>query len=448
MSEPTSSANPPATEAGSDGLAAPVLLDFPVVGIGASAGGLQALLRFFENAPADMDMAFVVVLHLSPKYASSADVVLQRATRMRVVQVSGPTAIEANHVYVIAPGKSLTMSGVHLDATDVERSSGRPVTIDRFFRSLAEAHGQRAMSIVMSGTGSDGAVGLASIKERGGVTLAQEPNDAEYPEMPQSAISTQQVDLVLPVVEMPQRLLELWNNAKRIALPDAEPAASTLAGRTDRSGEAERALQDILVNLRTRTGHDFRYYKRATMLRRIERRLQVNAVPDLPTYRNLLKDNPREIAALLSDMLIGVTSFFRDREAFEALERDVMPALFDGKADGEQVRAWVAGCSSGEEAYSIAMLLTEQREALKSDASIQVFATDIDEHAIARARTGVYPESIMTDVPPSTLRHFFNKAESRYEVVKGIREKILFAMHNVCATRRFRGSISSRAATC
>jgi two-component system, chemotaxis family, CheB/CheR fusion protein len=407
------------------------LLDFPVVGIGASAGGLQALLRFFENAPANMGMAFVVVLHLSPKHVSSADQVLQRATRMSVVQVSGPTAIEANHVYVIAPGTSLTMTDGHLEAKDVERSSGRPVTIDRFFRSLAEAHGQRAMSIVMSGTGSDGAVGLASVKERGGVTLAQDPNDAEYPEMPQSAISTQQVDLVLPAVEMPQRLLALWNNAKRIALPDAEPAASALAARADRSGEAERALQDILVNLRTRTGHDFRYYKRATMLRRIERRLQVNAVPDLLTYRDLLKDNPREIAALLSDMLIGVTSFFRDREAFEALERDVMPVLFNGKADGEQVRAWVAGCSSGEEAYSLTMLLAEQREALKSDASIQVFATDIDENAIARARAGVYPESITTDVPSPTLRRFFNKSGSRYEVVKAIREKILFAMHNV-----------------
>jgi two-component system, chemotaxis family, CheB/CheR fusion protein len=432
VSESTSSSAPPATQTGTGGTAAPAaLLDFPVVGIGASAGGLQALLRFFENAPDNMDMAFVVVLHLSPKHVSSADKVLQRATEMRVVQVNGPTAIEANRVYVIAPGKSLTMSDGQLDAADVERSSGRPETIDRFFRSLAEAHGQRAMSIVMSGTGSDGAVGLASVKERGGVTLAQEPGDAEYAEMPQSAISTQQVDLILPAAEMPHRLLELWNNAKRIALPDVEPASSLLAAQTDRSEEAESALQDILANLRKRTGHDFRCYKRATMLRRIERRLQVNAVPDMLAYRNLLKDNPGEIAALLNDMLIGVTSFFRDRDAFDALERDVMPALFKGKADGEQMRAWVAGCSSGEEAYSLTMLLAEQREALKSDAGIQVFATDIDENAIARARSGVYPESIMTDVPASRLRQFFNKSESRYEVVKGIREKILFAVHNV-----------------
>jgi two-component system CheB/CheR fusion protein len=405
-------------------------LDFPVVGIGASAGGIQALLRFFENAPADMGMAFVVVLHLSSKHVSSADKVIQNVTRMRVSQVSRPTPIEANHIYVIAPGKSLTMTDGYLNARDAEPASGRPVSIDRLFRSLAEAHGQHAMCIVMSGTGSDGAVGIARIKERGGVTLAQEPNDAEYPEMPQNAIQTDQVDLVLPAVEMPQRLLDIWNNAKRIALPEIEPTVS-LNDRADRRGEAEVALQDILSTLRSRTGHDFRFYKRATMLRRIERRLQVNGVPDLIAYRDLLRENPRETGALLKDMLIGVTSFFRDREAFESVERDVLPALFHGKSDGDQIRAWVAGCSSGEEAYSLAMLLTEQRDLLHSAANIQVFATDIDESAVARARVGVYPEAILTDVRPSTLRQFFVKTGAHYEVVKSVREKILFAMHNV-----------------
>ncbi len=352
---------------------------------------------------------------------------------MRVLQVSEPTPIEANHVYVIAPGKSLTMTDGYLNAGDVEPIAGRPVSIDRFFRSLAEAHGQHAMCIVMSGTGSDGAVGIASVKERGGVTLAQEPNDAEYAEMPQNAIRTDQVDLVLPVVEMPQRLLDIWNNAKRIALPELEPTSLTPNDRADRRGEAELALQDILSTLRARTGHDFRFYKRATMLRRIERRLQVNGVPDLIAYRDLLRENPRETGALLKDMLIGVTSFFRDREAFESLERDVLPALFSGKSDGDQVRAWVAGCSSGEEAYSLAMLLCEQRDALHSSANIQVFATDIDESAVARARAGLYPESITTDVRQSRLRQFFTKADSHYEVVKSVREKILFAIHNVLA---------------
>jgi two-component system, chemotaxis family, CheB/CheR fusion protein len=431
VSETTTSTAPPAEDDGPGAAHNPSSLDFPVVGIGASAGGVQALLRFFENAPSDMGMAFVVVLHLSAKHVSSADKVLQNVTRMGVLQVSGPTKIEANHVYVIAPGKSLTMADGFLNARDAEPTVGRPVTIDRFFRSLADAHGQRAMCIVMSGTGSDGSVGIANVKEKGGVTLAQEPNDAEYAEMPQNAILTDQVDLVLPVVEMPQRLLDIWNNAKRIALPELEPTTLSPDDRADSRGEAELALQAILATLRTRTGHDFRFYKRATMLRRIERRLQVNGVPDLIAYRDLLRDNPRETSALLKDMLIGVTSYFRDREAFESLERGVLPALFQNKADGDQVRAWVAGCSSGEEAYSLAMLLFEQREALHSSANIQVFATDIDESAVARARAGLYPESIMTDVRPSTLRKFFVKTDSRYEVVKSVREKILFAMHNV-----------------
>jgi two-component system, chemotaxis family, CheB/CheR fusion protein len=431
VSETTTSTAPPAGEDAPGAAHGPSSLGFPVVGIGASAGGVQALLRFFENAPADMGMAFVVVLHLSANHVSSADKVLQNVTRMRVSQVNGPTQIEANHVYVIAPGKSLTMADGYLNALNAEPTAGRPVTIDRFFRSLADAHGQRAMCIVMSGTGSDGAVGIASVKEKGGVTLAQEPNDAEYAEMPQNAIQTDQVDLVLPVVEMPQRLLDIWNNAKRIALPELEPTTLGLDDRADRRGEAELALQAILATLRARTGHDFRFYKRATMLRRIERRLQVNGVPNLIAYRDLLRDNPRETAALLKDMLIGVTSFFRDREAFESLERGVLSTLFHNRADGDQVRAWVAGCSSGEEAYALAMLLCEQREALHSSANIQVFATDIDESAVARARAGLYPESIVTDVRPATLRRFFVKTDSRYEVVKSVREKILFAMHNV-----------------
>ncbi|SAL13891.1 CheR family methyltransferase [Caballeronia telluris] len=406
-------------------------LDFPVVGLGASAGGLQALIRFFENAPADMGMAFVAVLHLSPNHVSTADEVLRRATRMRVVQVSGPVRIEPNHVYVIAPAKSLTMIDGHLRVRDAAPSGGRPVTIDTFFRSLADAHGQHAMSIVLSGTGSDGAVGLARVKEVGGITFAQEPNDAEYGEMPQSAIATGQVDLVLPVVEMPQKLLDLWANAKRISLPALEPRTAKAAPGTDPGAHAEAALQDILTSLRARTGHDFRHYKRATMLRRIERRLQVNALPDLVTYRDFLHGNPRETGALLADMLIGVTNFFRDREAFEAFARDVLPDIYERKRDHDQVRVWVAGCSSGEEAYTLAMLFTEYQNAARSPAALQVFATDIDETAVAKARTGVYPDSIVTDVPPDILRQFFAKSASRYEVLKPVREKILFALHNV-----------------
>ncbi|SAL18041.1 chemotaxis protein [Caballeronia humi] len=434
MSESTTTPASSADATGTDAADNPFTrsaLDFPVVGLGASAGGLQALLRFFENAPADMDMAFAVVLHLSPRHISTADQILQRATRMRVVQVDKPLPIERNHVYVIAPGKSLTMDDGHLTVSDAAPAGSRPVTIDLFFRSLADAHGPNAMSIVLSGTGSDGAVGLARVKEVGGVTFAQEPDDAEYGEMPQSAIATGQVDLVLPVVEMPQKLLELWQNVKRISLPGLNVRTSKQPVEPEAGTDAESALQDILTSLRARTGHDFRHYKRATMLRRIERRLQVNALPDLVTYRNFLQDNPRETSALLADMLIGVTHFFRDREAFDTLARDVLPEIFERKHGQDQVRAWVAGCSSGEEAYTIAMLFAAHQSDARSPVALQVFATDIDESAVAKARAGVYPDSISVDVPPDTLLQFFTKTASRYEIAKPVREKILFALHNV-----------------
>lgn len=405
-------------------------LDFPVVGIGASAGGVQALLQFFEHAPADMGMAFIVVLHLSAKHGSSADKVLQNATEMRVLQVTSTTRIERNHVYVIAPGKNLTMSDGHLDAPDAAATGKRPVSIDQMFRSLAEAHRHYAITIVLSGTGSDGSRGIGTVKEFGGVTLAQDPNDAEYDEMPRNAILTDHIDIVMPVAEMPQRLIDLWENARRIALPELEPVSILTVERSEHRADAEVALQEILSNLRTRTGHDFRFYKRATMLRRIERRLQVNGVPDLAKYRDFLRDNTREVTALLADMLIGVTSFFRDRDSFGALEERVLPALFASKNEGDQVRVWSAGCSSGEEAYSLALLLSEQRNMQRSRARLQIFATDIDEAAVARARLGAYPETVINEIRPS-LRHYLIKNDSRYEVVKNAREMILFAMHNV-----------------
>lgn len=422
-------------------------LPFPVVGIGASAGGMQALLRFFENAPARMDMAFVVVVHLSPTYPSSADQVLQRVTRMRVLQVVEPVPIQKNHVYVIAPGKTLTMVDGYLQVATRERTAGAPVTIDHFFRTLADAHGSQAIAVVLSGTGSDGAVGISRVKEVSGITVAQDPNDAEYAEMPQSAISTGHIDIVLPAIDMPQKLIDLWSNAQRIQLPDPKPSALTPGMSVLANDQAEQALQDILSHLRVRTNHDFRQYKRATVLRRIERRLQVNALADFPAYREFLKRTPSETGALLADMLIGVTNFFRDRESFEVLERDVIPKLFEtppdqpdnqtaGDTDAESgqrsnVRAWVAGCSTGEEAYSIAMLLVQQQKLLDSSKAVQVFATDIDETAINRARAGVYPSSIVSDLPPSISRQFFTQEGARFVVTKPVREKILFAVHSI-----------------
>lgn len=382
---------------------------FPVVGIGASAGGIQALLRLFEQMPKETGMAFVIVLHLSPKYESRADQVLQRVTSMPVMQVREPTRIEKNSVYLISPSNDLSLVDGYLRVTPAERPSGRPVAIDRFFRSLADAHGSRAISVILSGTGSDGTAGIGRIKECGGVTLAQSPDDAEYGEMPQNAIATGLIDMSLPVVDLPQKLIELWTNAQVIQLPviDGEPPIAASPPSENAAATAESALQEILRALRVHTGHDFRHYKRATVLRRIERRLQVNALPDLPSYLLFLQQHPDENRALLRDMLIGVTNFFRDRGAFEALEREVVPAIFEAKHDEEQVRAWVAGCSTGEEAYSIAMLLCERLAEAKHQPGIQVFATDIDERAIESARSGRYLDSILTDVPPSRLRQFF-----------------------------------------
>jgi two-component system CheB/CheR fusion protein len=411
----------------------PSTLDFPVVGIGASAGGLQALLRFFERMPAQSGMAFVVILHLSPRHESNVAGILQNATSLRVLQVNAPTAIEKNHVYVISPNKDLLMVDGYLRVSDASRPKGRHVAIDLFFRTLADAHRQRAFAIVLSGTGSDGAVGLARVKEMGGVTMAQLPEDAEYDGMPCSAIATTAVDVVLPAAEMPQKLVALWANAARMELPDpgddGAPAHESPPGA--RSRAAEEALHDIIAILRNRTGHDFRHYKRATVLRRLERRMQVNAVPDLMAYRACLHQNPDETPALLGDMLIGVTNFFRDRESFEALERDIVPLLFHGKAPDEQVRAWAAGCSTGEEAYSLGMLLCEHADSLPQPPGLQVFATDIDDTAIAVGRTGSYPESILTDVSPTRLRQFFNKEGLSYSVKKSLRDHVLFAAHNV-----------------
>ena len=401
--------------------------DFPVVGIGASAGGLKGLITFFERMPPTSGMAFVIILHLSPKHESNLDKVLQAVTEMPVLQVSEAVEIRKDHIYVISPAKHLSMVHGSLQVSTPPTQRDRHTSIDLFFRTLGETQKARAMCIVLSGTGSDGTVGLKSIKEEGGIAIAQEPGEAEYDSMPRNAIGSGMVDFVLPVAEMPQKLLKLNQNAQLIELPHADELPIEL----DTTRRADTALREVLQILRARTGHDFAQYKRATVLRRIERRLQVNQLRDLPTYRDFLRDNAAETRPLLKDMLISVTNFFRDREAFEALERIAIPAIFDGKSTGEQVRVWVAGCATGEEAYSIAMLLAEYAHELTHAPDVQVFATDIDEEAIAFARAGLYPAAIVADVPPARLRRFFVKEAGRYRVQKFIREMVMFAPHNL-----------------
>ncbi len=411
-------------------------LSFPVVGIGSSAGGLQAVKQFFKHMPSDSGMAFVVIFHLSPEHQSVADKLIQEATTMPVLQVTRPVAIQSNNVYVISPGHSLGMEKGQLQVGPTLKRDGLPVTIDLFFRDLARVHQARAVGVVLSGTGSDGALGLARIKEEGGVTLAQTPEDAEFSAMPQAAIATHMVDMVMPVADMPRKLVQLWHNSRHIHLPTAsDPELTAFRPVAERdAAAAEQALQDILSQLRSATGHDFKHYKRATVLRRIERRMQVCLQPDLLSYLGVLHDRPEETRALLGDMLIGVTNFFRDREAFEALERTVLPHLLeDAQAKGEdhEIRVWSAGCSTGEEPYSLAMLLIEQLQRHDNKRRLQIFATDIDERAIKAGRAGLYSPAIAIDVPSTRLRQFFHKEEANYRVRKEVREKVLFAKHSL-----------------
>lgn len=404
-------------------------LHFPVVGIGASAGGVQTLQRFFEQMPASSGMAFVIVLHLSPKHESSLDSILQRVTRMPVQQVLEPTRIQANHVYIIPPSKELSMTDGFLRITDLKRPEGRHTAIDLFFRSLAQVHRERALCLVLSGTGADGTQGLKRIKELGGVTIAQSPEDAEYDGMPRSAVASGMVDFVLPASEIPQKLIDLWRNAARLELPhpptDLKVTPSLPA---EAATAAEAALVAIKSLLRARSGHDFTHYKRSTVLRRLERRMQVTAVSTLPEYAVYLEETPAETEALLQDMLISVTNFFRDREAFEALERHLTARIGPGERD-DPVRAWVAGCATGEEAYSIAILLSEL-VGLDARDTFQVFASDIDAKAIDTGRAGSYPESIITDVAPSRLTQFFVHEPDGYRITKAVRDRIVFSMHN------------------
>ncbi|MBK59064.1 MAG: chemotaxis protein [Pseudomonas sp.] len=423
-------------------------LEFPVVGIGASAGGIQALMTFFEHMPNDCGMAFVVIMHLSPKHESNIDKIIQNVTKMPVLQVTQSVAIERNRIYVIPPALDLSMNDGYLRLQQPERERGPQVAIDLFFRALADVHHSHAVGIVLSGSGADGSVGLSRIKEQGGVTLAQAPDDAEYESMPSSAIETGMVDIVLPVAEMPQRLVELSQNLQvLLARKDPLSPLSDIEEKDIPEGEVEYAqahtqskpnelaLREILAALRARTGHDFRHYKQATVLRRIERRMQVNALRDMPSYARHLQSHPEETPALLADMLIGVTNFFRDREAFEALERDIIPLLFEQKqdTDDKSLRVWSAACSTGEEAYSLSMLLAGQAEVsgVRGDIQLQVFATDIDDRALETARAGTYPEAIVTDVPPARLRQYFVKEQNHFRMQKELRERILFARHNI-----------------
>ncbi|AVS74748.1 PAS domain S-box protein [Paracidovorax cattleyae] len=400
----------------------------PVVGLGGSAGAIQALRDFFAGMPSSPGMAFVVVLHLSPDHESMLAELLQRAATLRVRQVTGPVTMEADTVYVVPPRKVLEVHDGALALAPLPPDRQRHVAVDLLFRTLAESHGARATAIVLSGADGDGAIGIKRIKERGGLTIAQDPGEAYASGMPGSAISTGMIDWVLPAGQMAARVMEYHRMAPRLRLEAAHGAGPPDSGAEAANDEA--ALREVLALLRHRTGRDFGDYKRATVVRRVGRRMQVNGIGTMPGYLDCLRTRPGEAGALLQDLLISVTNFFRDPVAFVALEGQ-LPQLFQGKTGADALRVWVAGCATGEEAYSIAMLLTEYARTLDTAPVLQIFATDLDDAAIRTAREGFYPAAIESDVSAERLRRFFVRERGGYRVRRELRESVLFAVHDL-----------------
>ncbi|MCU1267182.1 MAG: methyltransferase/methylesterase, CheR/CheB with sensor [Acidobacteria bacterium] len=393
-----------------------------IVGIGASAGGIRALKQFFAQVPVDSDMAYVVILHLSPDHDSRLAEVLQTTAAIPVTQVDEPVRVVPNHVYVISPNQSLTMTDGHLALSEMTRIEERRAPVDIFFRTLADSHHSRAVCVVLSGTGANGSMGMKRVKEMGGVAIVQDPREAEYNDMPSNSIATGLVDYVLPVAQIPAKILAY---KRRLTSP------GLVAGPLEYPATNEQALREIFTQLRVGTGHDFSNYKRATVLRRIERRLNLHELADLSSYAGYMRDHTEEASGLLKDLLISVTNFFRDCESFEALERGIIRSLFEGKTAADQLRIWIAGCATGEEAYTMAMLLSEVSQTLSDPPAIQIFATDIDEEAIAKAREGLYTLNDAADVSAERLGEFFTIEKNGYRVRRELREMVLFARHNL-----------------
>lgn len=393
--------------------------NFPVVGIGASAGGIEATKRLLEALPPDPGVAFVIVQHLQPTLESFLPEILGRATALPVEAVGSGVEVRPNHVYVLPPGKDVTITGGRLRLKPSEKSRGVHHPVDRFFTSLALACTNRAIGVVLSGTASDGTEGVQAIKAEGGITFAQDES-AQQEGMPRSAIMAGAVDAVLPPREI----------AREIARIAKHRLVS--AGPPDRAESVMPAaeLNEVLDALRVATGADFRQYKSSTLSRRVARRMVLHRLEDPAEYVELVATSPTEGEALFADLLIGVTQFFRNPAAFEALKADVFPALVQGRALQDPVRFWVLGCSTGEEAYSLAIAFTEFCEETKRRIPLQIFATDLNGTAIELARSGVFPRTIAQDMAPEQLRRFFVDADGSYRVAKSIRDACVFARHN------------------
>ena len=400
----------------------------PIVGIGASAGGLEAYEAFFRQLPPDSGFAFVLVPHLDPDHASLLTEILQRSTAMPVVEAADHLTVAADTVYVIPPNRGMAIRNGQLCVSIPASPRGLRMPIDAFLRSLADDQGDRAIGIVLSGTGTDGTLGLRAIHCVGGITLVQEPASAKFPGMPESAIGAGYATCVLPVADMASVLLA---GAGQPALRQRSPATRAATGTTEATEATEAELDAVLKLLYAATGHDFSHYKKGTVGRRLARRMLQQQLCHVDEYLDYLGAHPDEARALFKDLLINVSSFFRDPEAFAVLGQQILPQLLADKPAGYVLRIWVAGCASGEEAYSIAIQVREFMDQTQQAFKVQIYGTDLDEESIAVARAGFYPPNIAADLTPQRLQRFFVGEDAGYRVRKEIREMLVFAVQNV-----------------
>jgi len=396
--------------------------DFPIVGIGASAGGLEALELFLKNVPVNSGVAYVIVQHLDPTHKGIMPELLQRATPMTVSQVSDRMRVKPDCVYVIPPNKDMSILHGLLHLFEPAAPRGLRLPIDFFLRSLADDSKDRAIGVILSGMGSDGTSGLRDIKEKAGLVLVQEPGTAKFDSMPRSAVDAGLADIVAPVEELPGKIFSFLGHSLHITR--TEPALEL---------KDQSALEKVLILLRSKTGHDFSMYKKSTVYRRVERRMGIHQIDKIANYARYLQTNPQEVELLFNELLIGVTSFFRDPASWIQLRDEAIPALLANYPEGGTLRAWSVGCSTGEEAYSLAISFKEALEQLKPKRSftLQIFATDLDGASIGLARQGRYPANIGADLSPERLRRFFVETEDGFRVGKEIREMVTFATQNV-----------------
>ena len=395
---------------------------FPIVGIGASAGGLEALEIFLKNVPVRCGIAFVIVQHLDPTRKGIMVELLQRVTALPVIQVSDRLRIEPDHVYVIPPNKDMSLLHGILHLLDPLEPRGLRLPIDFFFRSLADDLQQQSIGVILSGMGSDGSLGLRAIKSKGGGIFVQDPSSAKFDGMPRSAINACPIDVTVSAEELPAKILAYLRHVHSVVKQDISQEEKALSG-----------LEKVVILLRTQTGQDFSLYKKSTIYRRIERRMGIHQIEKIADYVRFLQENPHETDLLFKELLIGVTSFFRDPVVWDELKLRAIPSLLAARPAGGVLRAWVVGCSTGEEAYSLAIVFKETIDAVKPSGNfrLQIFATDLDKDAIERARTGIFPLNITTDVSADRLRRFFERDDHGYRISREIRETVVFAPQNV-----------------